>query len=193
MKKITILLGLVLLVTINSFCQTDNYEFLRQRPSGEGLTTFFDVVGLEDEFVAELIIGDLRQDQNIWRADYFKLKNGKDRIHIFYDKSIDANYVHAIIKSHDVDYDLSTVLLNGELHRSEEDKMRLSNYTSEQTSINKADFPQYENTGNKEQDDNNYRVKKDEWINNNPEEYNNMLEEMQSNSQNVKEDEEEEK
>ncbi|MBN2778590.1 MAG: hypothetical protein JXR36_13165 [Bacteroidales bacterium] len=189
MKKITFTLGIILLMTTISICQNDNYEFLRQRPSGEGLTTFFDVIGLEDEFVAELIISDLRQDQNIWRADYFKLKNGKDRIHIFYDKSIDANYVHAIIKSHDVDYDLSTVLLNGELHRSEDDKMRLSKYTSTQTPVNKTGFPQYENTGNKEQDDNIYRVKKDEWISNNPEEYNNMIEEMQSNTQNVKEEE----
>ncbi|MDY0140662.1 MAG: hypothetical protein RBR97_02065 [Bacteroidales bacterium] len=181
MKKTVFILGLLILISLNSFCQTDNYEFLRQRPAGEGFTTFFDLSGLKDDFTADQIISALRADENISRADYFSLKNGKDRIHIFYNNSIDANYVRAIIQAHNVDYDLTTVLLNGELQQSKDEKIRLRNLSSNQTSINESDFPKYENTGNKDIDDNNYRVRKDTWIENNPEKYESILKEMKTN------------
>lgn len=178
MKKFIILFGLFTSISVLGISQNDYYEFLRARPSGDGLTTFFDFVGLDDSIIIEQLISDLRNDEDIYRADYFKLKNGKDRIHIFYSKNIDANYVRAYLQAYELEYDFSTVLKNGELQRSEDDKVRLESYRSEQNSIENSTFPDYQNFDN----DNQYRTEKDKWIEENPEEYNQLLEDLKKNN-----------
>lgn len=179
MKKNVLILGVFLLATVGLYCQNDYYEFLRQRSTKTGFTTFFDVVNLDDSFTADLIISDLLQDENISRANYFKLKNGKDRIHIFYDSVVDANYIRPILQYHDVDFDLSTVIKNGEVQQSKDEKIRIEKFTSKPKHVKADGFPQYKNTGHKDLDNNNYRKEKDEWINNNPQEYELMLQELQ--------------
>jgi len=180
MKKIVLLICLSTLAISLLIGQTDNYEFLRTRKTLEGYTTFFDVVNLNDEYTADQIISELRQDENISRADFFKLKNGKNRIHIFCNDNVDANLVRAILQNYDVDYDLSTVILNGEVKVNENIITDVKEFTSTPTPVKYNDFPSYVNTGNKEEDDINYANKKEQWINENPEKYNELLKEMEN-------------
>jgi len=180
MKKFVLLICFSTLVVFSLIGQTDNYEFFRTRKTLEGFTTFFDVVNLNDEFTADQIISDLREDENISRADYFKLKNGKNRIHIFYNENIDANYVRAILQAYNVDYDLSTILLNGQVAIEESKFSDITKFKSNPNPVKYSDFPTYTNTGNKEIDDLNYGISKEKWINENPEKYNELLKEMEN-------------
>ena len=53
---------------------------------------------------------------------------------------------------------------------------------SSKTNITDFGFPKYKHTGNKEQDDIKYRNSKDKWINENPEEYDKLLEGLKQNT-----------
>lgn len=178
MKKIITIVVLLTMISILSFSQNDTYEFLRQRKLQDGYTTFFDVENLPDEFVADQIVSDLLKLESIHRADYFKIRNGKDRFHIFCNESMDANIIYSIISNYNVEYDLSTVIKNGEIQKNKEEIIRLNSLRSKPFSAKISGFPKYQDTGDKILDNNNYDAKKSKWVEENPEEYNKLIEEL---------------
>lgn len=73
--------------------------------------------------------------------------------------------------------------LSKEMKKSNDDKIRIEKLNGKQEPIKADGFPQYKNTGQKNIDNNNYTIEKDEWIKNNPQKYQRMLQEMQENTE----------
>ncbi|HPX75626.1 MAG TPA: hypothetical protein PLW77_03485 [Bacteroidales bacterium] len=180
MKKMVLTTCFSLLVVFSLIGQTDNYEFIRIRPTAEGYITHFDIINLNDDSTADQIKTYLQEDENISDTKIVKLKNGKIRVFIYSHDYVDANYVRAILQSRNVDYDLSSVALNGQVVRNDKEFIDPNKFTSTPTPVKFSDFPTYINTGDKEIDNINYANAKEKWINNNPEKYNELLKEMEN-------------
>lgn len=163
-----------------SFSQIDleetdgNYEFIRKRPASEGYTVFFDVKNLQNKAQGEQVLQDLLNDEGIYDGRFFSTRDGKDRFHIYILPDVNANYVREIITKHNIDYVLDHVSLNGKIEEKDRG-VEVSRMQSKRVSINYPDYPKFEDTGNTEQDRHNYDKKKREWIKNNPEKYEKIL------------------
>ncbi len=157
--------------------RTENLEFTRIKPTDAGFTVYFNVSGLKDEAHAEAILQELLNDPGVYDGSFFESVDGQDRFHIYIYPEITAEYIRSIIKNHGIDYNFSTVSINGRLPNRDKG-VSVSSMKSETIPVNMEGFPQYINTGNAEEDAENYRVKKQKWIDENPEKYEKMLEEL---------------
>lgn len=181
------LFGLIILLfcAINQLVaqnQADVLEFTRMKTAGQGYTIYFNLIGIAGEDHAETILQELLNEPSIYDGTFFKTPDNKDRFQIFVtDLSITANYVRDIVKSHGADYDFTTVMVNGVIPNLGEQGVSIHSLGSQRTPIIFDDFPQYKDTGDPKNDAQNYRREKLEWINNNPEKYEQLLQEMQEN------------
>lgn len=177
MKRNLIFTAAIVLMSISVFAQQEKLEFTQKKIADEGFTVYFHVVNLEDATHANTILEELLNDNNIYGGRYFKSGTGNDRFQIYINEIVSAEYVRNILLTYGVDYEFTCVSIDGNLEE-------LSNgYNgSTKTYVSSMGFPKYERSGNKEGDDINYRNEKDQWINENPEEYNKLLEELEESS-----------
>jgi hypothetical protein len=122
-----------------------------------------------DQVLAALII-----DENIINAKHFKSNLNKDRFNLEIKTSISANYIHNILVENGVDFDLTTINVNGQTPIMQK-KSPEHNASSPKIEIDVEGFPKYIDTGNPVLDRENYDKKKNEWIKNNPELYKKLL------------------
>ncbi|MGI6411744.1 MAG: hypothetical protein ACOX0V_11030 [Bacteroidales bacterium] len=184
MKKLILLfLGVFVISVFYSQAQSDddNYEFYYVRQVGSDYLLYFNVLGLENDIIAEKITSDLNADSNISEAEIFELKTGEKRIKILCEQELDANYIRNILVTYGADYDPYTVLINGDIKFKEKQFVEINNFSSQFQNVKYSDFPVHKNTGNKEFDDIEYFKAKEKWINENPEKYNELLNEMEKN------------
>lgn len=177
MKKL-ILLFLGILTFVFLFSQEKKLEFADYKNINDGYTVYFNVANLESEEQAQLILKDLLAEDGISWGRYFKSGNNGDRFQLNIDNKITANYVQNILLKHNVDYDYTNVRVNGVILYPPEKPVTIEAMGSPFRKL-ADDFPVFENTGNPEQDTENYRVKKDKWIEENPEKYNQELKELE--------------
>lgn len=157
----------------------DNYEFLRKRAATEGYTIFFDVINLKNNHQAEMILQDLLSHEDVYDGRFFTTRDNKNRFHLFMYNVISANEIREIIIQHNVDYTLEHVSKNGEI--SERNRgVHVSELGSERKPIDYSDYPKYIDTGDKEQDRIIYNKRKEQWINENPEKYQRILNELKN-------------
>jgi hypothetical protein len=182
MKKFYLILGLLALVCL-SYSQ-DAMEFTDKKPHPDGASIYFHVSGLNDESHAETIVNDLLDDPNISFARYFVSSSGKDRFHIHCSENITPEYIRNVLLTNNVDYDFSTVSRNGIVENKAEHANTSINNHSTRQSVNAPGFPQFKDTGNPEKDESEYAQKKQEWINENPDTYQELINDLNPNTEN---------
>jgi len=166
--------------TISVFAQQEKMEFVQKKIASDGYTVYFQVDGISGEEQAQNILEDLLNDSNIKGGRYFKSGDGKDRYQLYINDMITAAYIRDILLANNVDYDYSTIIVNG--INPESNNSALKSGGSSKTSVSALGFPSYEHTGNPQLDDSNYNKSKEEWIKENPEEYESMLKELEKNN-----------
>lgn len=178
MKERLLFIGVLILLGFGSFAQEDELEFVQKKIANDGYTVYFEVVNLVDESQAKDILNDLLSDNNIKDGRYFKSAEGKDRYQLKISNTTTASYIKNILVANNVDYDYSIMIVNG----VNPNKSKLSGYEleSEKSAVSAVGFPSYTSTGNKELDDSNYAKSKEEWIQENTEEYESMLKELEN-------------
>lgn len=177
MKKI-VLLFLGILTFSYLFSQEKKLEFVEYKSKGDGYTIYFNVANLESEEQAQLILKDLLSENGISWGRYFKSGDNRDRFQLNIDSKITANYIQNILLTHNVDYDYSNVSVNGVILNPPDKPVAIEAMGSPERKL-ADDFPVFERTENTEQDIENYRAKKDKWIEENPEKYNQELKELE--------------
>jgi hypothetical protein len=163
---------------LSSFAQQQKLDFVQKKSANNGYTVYFEVQNITNQEHGEKILNDLLNDNNIIDGRYFKSGAGKDRYQLYINDIITANYVRNILLANNVDYDYSTIIVDGV--NPEHINARTNSLGSAKTNVSALGFPSYENTGNKELDDSNYKKSKEEWIQENPEEYESMLKELEN-------------
>ena len=178
MKRIAFLSVVIFIFSAFSYGQEGKLEFTHKKVLDDGYTVYFHVKGIKDQAHANEILADLLNDNNVTNGRHFESIEGKDRFQLFINDVVTAEYIRQILKSHNVDYDFSTVSIDGTVP-NKKSRHDLQEYGSAKTYITSMGFPKYENTDDKISDDINYNQAKDKWINENPEEYNQMLKELE--------------
>jgi hypothetical protein len=163
---------------LSTFAQQQKLDFVQKKMANDGFTVYFQVENITDSEHAEKILNDLLSDANIIDGRYFKSGNEKDRYQLYINNIITANYVRDILLTNNVDYDYSTIIVNGV--NPEHINAGTNSLGSSKSNVSALGFPSYENTGDKELDDSNYKKSKEEWIQENPEEYESMLKELEN-------------
>ncbi len=166
---------------ITVFSQDGKLEFTQKKITNDGLTVYFHVVNITDNDQANQVLSELLNDENIYKGRYFKSNQGKDRFQLYINDIVTAEYVRNILLSQNVDYEFSTVKVDGYFISGDAIPEERAMSGSAKTYITSMGFPKYERSGDKEMDDINYRIAKDKWINENPEEYDKLLEDLKPN------------
>jgi hypothetical protein len=178
MKRIAFLSVVLIMFYVFSYGQEGKLEFTYKKVIDDGYTVYFHVKGIKDESHADEILADLLNDNNVSFGRHFKSIEGKDRFQLNINSVVTAEYIRQILKTHDVDYDFSTVSIDGVVP-NKKTRQDIKQYGSIETYVTALGFPKYVHTGDKISDDINYSQAKEKWINENPEEYNNMLKELE--------------
>jgi len=143
-------------------------EFQEVKNAGDLKTVYFQVEGLgEDEDARNTLLNELLSDANISKGRIFTSGFLKTRCQLFVPYNIEPEYIRPILQSQGYDFEFSSVTFNGELLVEKNQQTFTSMFYPPAD-----DFPQYVKTGNKEQDGEDYRVMKEEWINSNSRKYN---------------------
>lgn len=174
-------MGITLLGSIFMMAQSGEMEFTQKKIVGDELTVYFYVQNLENDEQAQILLDDLLAEDGISSGRFFKAGNGKDRFQLYIKENISASYIRNILLTHNVDFDFSTVSVNGVILNPDELPENVAIMGSQKRNI-PDDFPEYKKTGNAELDVENYRIEKDKWIEENPEKYNQMVNELKENS-----------
>jgi hypothetical protein len=181
LKKLSVLVLFIFTVctiyTQERSGKTDNLQFTRIKPTDNGFTVYFNVDGLLDENHAELVLQDLLNDSGIYDGRFFKTADGKDRFHLYIYPEVTAEQVRGIINLHSIDFDFTTVSINGRIPNRDRG-VSLSEIGSERSHVDRDGFPKFINTGNPEKDAEEYRIQKQKWIDENPEEYQKLIDEL---------------
>lgn len=177
MKKL-VFINLFLFLVALSFGQVVKMEFTQKKIVDSGLTVYFYVQNLESDDQAQLLLNDLLSENGIKSGRFFKAGNGKDRFQLYINSTITANYVRDILLTHNVDYDFSTVSVNDVILNPDELPEHVAIMGSQKSEMPEG-FPEFVKTENHELDVDNYRSAKDKWIEDNPDQYEQMLKELQ--------------
>ena len=179
MKGKIILVGLFILFSFSCFSQQENLDFVQKKYTGDSYTVYFEVTNLVDEAQSQQILEDFLRDDKIKEARYYKSGEEKDRFQLIMDCVITASYIKKILLTHNVDYDYNTIIVDGV--NPQKGNYSDNNVGSKGFHVSSLGFPSYTHTGNKEIDNENYRKAKDEWIEENPDEYESLLQEQKNN------------
>ena len=169
MKKLVLLFIICGLFVTNLLSQEGKLEFTQMKVTNDGYTVYFHVDNLADEAQGNQVLKELLKDENIYSGRYFKSNQGKDRFQLYINEFVSAEYIRNILLSQDVDYEFSTITVDGNYINGYSKTFEEGLKGSPKIYITSLGFPKYEYTGNKEEDDINYRNAKDEWININTE------------------------
>ncbi|MDA3819776.1 MAG: hypothetical protein PF590_04870 [Candidatus Delongbacteria bacterium] len=150
-------------------------EFTHVKNLGPEKTVYFHIDGINDEDHKNAILERLLMDPSISDGRIFKTPNMEDRCQLYVNQDVDAAYVRNILKKLDVDYAFKIVSKNGHLEKQDQ-QLKEHPEQSPRTPIAIEGFPEYKHTGNPEADKADYAKRKKEWIENNPEAYQEYLE-----------------
>lgn len=170
MIKRMLILSFVLFAASQLTAQEDVLQFTHVKSTGEQKTVYFHISGVQDSDVLDVVLKRLLQDPLIYDGRIFKTPDLQDRCQLYMAHEIDAAYVLSILKEFNLDYEYTTVSRNGHLE-SDRAKQQVVQGGSQPTPVLIDGFPQYEDTGNPEIDKKNYQIRKQKWVEENPEKY----------------------
>ncbi|MBP7076761.1 MAG: hypothetical protein KBB11_06915 [Bacteroidales bacterium] len=173
MKRFSILL-LMTFFGLSAFAQENILEFVQKKTTPEGFVIYFDVIGINGDDHANAILEDFLADENVQRGRYFISSANKDRYQLYVNNTVTPNYVLGILKTHGVDFDYTSVSVNGYI-QPDDNKSTPNSATSTRTDVQYPSFPKYVDTGNPLQDQQRYADEKSKWIDEHPDEYEKML------------------
>lgn len=175
------LLFFVFFIFNTLYSQDKKLEFTEFKNINEGYTVYINVVDLESEQQAEEILKDLLSIEGISWGRYFKSAENKDRFHLNISSNISPKVIQDVLLTHNTDFDYSNISVNGVILNPSNKSEQAEILWTPQTKI-AEDFPDFEKTGKHDEDIENYRAKKDKWIQENSEEYNKTLKELEDNN-----------
>jgi hypothetical protein len=170
MIKRMLILSFVLFVASQLTAQESNLQFTLSKDLGEQKTVYFHINGLQDDEMSEALLERLLQDPLIYEGRIFKTPKLQNRCQLYMAHEIDAEYVQSILKEFNLDYEYTTVSRNGHLETSRA-KHQSNPGATKPTPVLIDGFPEYEDTGNPEVDQKNYQKRKQKWVEENPEKY----------------------
>ncbi len=180
MNKHIIILLIISVVGVPVFSQNHantgepELKFTHVKNSGPEKTVYFHIDGIQDKDHENAILESLLMDPSVFDGRIFKTPNMEDRCQLYVSNDVNAAYVRNILKKIDVDYAFQIVSKNGHLEKQAE-RLKEEPEQSPRTPIGIEGFPEYNHTGNPEADKADYAKRKKEWIENNPEEYQEYL------------------
>jgi len=170
MIKRMLILSLVLFVASQLSAQENSLRFTLSKDLGEQKTIYFHISGLEGEEMSDALLERLLQDPLIYEGRIFQTPKLQDRCQLYMAHEIDAAYVLSILKEFNLDYEYTTVSRNGHLETTRA-KHQSSPGGTKPSPVLIDGFPEYEDTGNPEIDQKNYQKRKQKWVEENPEAY----------------------
>lgn len=176
MKK-TFFLTLLTAISYFGFTQSGNLDFLQKKPIESGFTVSFEVLNIGDESQINSIITDIKKLTGVSNVRYYKSGTGGDRFQLYISNEVTAYQIREILIANNTDYDYRTMIQKDVTPENSGQSVSTENRSEKSYSI--PDMPQYISTGNKIQDDENYRMAKDQWIKENPEQYESLLKEIE--------------
>ena len=177
MKK-TFLITLLSVISFYGFAQTENLDFLQKKSTETGYTVYFEVLNISDDAQINSITNDIKRLSGVSNVRYYKSGTGGDRFQLYISDEVTAYQIRDILVAHNTDYDYRTMISDGANYNQE--GQPASTLERSKIGYSNPDMPQYISTGNKTQDDENYRIAKDKWIQENPEQYESMLKEIEN-------------
>lgn len=179
MKNLVLFVCLIGLFTNSVYSQNEKLEFTHIKPINKGFTVYFHVAGITDEAQANEILDDFLADNNISWGRHFISIEGKHRYQLNINEFVTPEYIRKILNVYGTDFDFSTVSVDGKILNKSTSPIKKDSQQSERIKVEAPNFPEYKSTGNKIEDDENYRTEKEKWINENPEEYNKLIKEIE--------------
>jgi hypothetical protein len=168
MKLSLLSLICVLICTPVYLFSQQNMEFTHAKIIGDNKTVYFNVKGLgEDDADRAVLLESLLQDDNILDGRIYTSSSLKTKCQLTVRMNISPEYIRPMLNSFGYDYDFTTVSVNGAVRESTEAEIFRAEFSTPQEG-----FPLMQYTGNKEQDEENYRIAKDQWISENEKKYN---------------------
>lgn len=178
MKKVFLIFWVIIL-NLSNFIYCQKLEFTHIKPIVGGYTVYFHVKDIKDDSHAKEILNDFLSDNNISWGRHFISIEGKHRYQLNINEFVTPEYIRKILNAHGTDFDFSTVSVDGVILNKSPLPNKNNSPESERIKVNAAGFPEYKSTGNKVEDDERYRIEKEKWIQENPEEYQKLLKEME--------------
>ncbi|MDD2636145.1 MAG: hypothetical protein PHW82_11695 [Bacteroidales bacterium] len=142
-------------------------EFVDVKDADGLKTVYFQVKGLgEDDDARFELMTSLLADPNVEKGRIFTSSSFKTRCQLFLPYEIGPEYIRPILQSHGYDFEFSSVSLDGKLLVDKDARAARSEFYAPS-----ENFPKYVRTGDKELDAENYRIAKEQWIENNNRKY----------------------
>ncbi len=143
-------------------------EFTQAKITGDSKTVYFHIKGLsDDESERSALLENLLSDENVLDGRIFTSSSFKTRCQLFLTVNITAEYIRSILNTNGYDFDFTTVSIDGKLKEATDPETFVSMFY-----LPVEDFPSYVETGNRVDDDENYRVAKEAWVFDNSKKYN---------------------
>jgi hypothetical protein len=175
MKKFYLLLATFAMVSIIS--AQDVLEFTEKKPIENGYSVYFHVKGILNDEHANEIVNDLANEANITYVRYFVSSQGKDRFQLSINEGVTPEYIRNILITHNTDFEFTSVSRKDQIGNKASQAMRVQD-VAQRRAVNYPGFPKYEETGNTKIDEANYSANKEQWIQENPEAYQQLLNEI---------------
>lgn len=176
MLKRFLCFGILFLIGLNLSAQDEVLKFTLSKNLGEQKTVYFHIKGIEDDEQSDKLLERLLSDPLIYDGRIYETPTNNDRCQLYMDHEIDAAYVKSILQEFNLDYEYTTVSRNGHLEAQQAEK--LPSHETPKTPVVMEGFPEYVDTGNPEADKADYARRKKEWVEQNPEKYEEYLEQL---------------
>lgn len=156
-----------LIIAFSNVIAQSKMEFVDVKDLGDSKTVYFQVKGLgEDDENRALLLNDLLTDPKVIDGRIFTSSSFKTRVQLFIPHDVEPEYIRPILQAHGYDFEFSSVSIDGQLLISKNAMAARSAFYSPA-----EDYPRYVKTGDKELDAENYRLAKEQWIENNKRKY----------------------
>ncbi len=144
-----------------------NLTFVEAKTLGDTKTVYFQIAGLdEDKSDRDELLNYLTSDPNILKGEIFTSSANKTRCQLFLPTHIEAEYIRSLLQSNGYDFEFTSVSVNGKLSKEKTSSSFVSKHY-----LPAKDFPTPQKTNNKENDDLQYKLAKEQWIDSNRRKY----------------------
>ncbi|MDD3741674.1 MAG: hypothetical protein PHH30_10560 [Bacteroidales bacterium] len=157
----------MVLFYMHSSAFSQSLEFTEAKTIGDLKTVYFYIEGLdEDESDRAFLLEQLLNDANIFKGRIFTSSSFKTRCQLYLPVSITPEYIRPILISNGYDFDLSSISVDGKVSTEKKPDSYVSKFQSP------ADgFPTLIYTGDKDNDAEQYRMAKEQWVGSNQKKY----------------------
>ncbi len=167
MKCKILVFATFLIIPISVIFAQNVVEFVDVKDADGLKTVYFQIKGLgEDDAARTTLMTDLLADPNVVKGRIFTSSSFKTRCQLFLPYEIGPEYIRPILQSHGYDFEFSSVSIDGKLMVDKNARAARADFYSPTD-----DFPQCVSTGDKMLDAENYRIAKEQWIENNKRKY----------------------